>query len=342
MFDQEQVMELKVLQKQGQSLKGIARASGAARNTVRKYVRDKGSTERKPHASRLDAHRQWLAERLSQAPTISSSVLRRELAARGCVIGGSRLRQVLAAMRPKLQPQPVVRYETAPGVQAQADFATLSVAEFTFKLFIAVLGYSRWLFALFVPDERVESLRAGHIALFDSLGGVPQKILYDNPKTVVIERATDASQKHRFHPALWELVGHYGFAPSLCKPYRPQTKGKVERMVRYVRENFFVPTVTALIAQQQTPTTELLNARLHIWLREVANVRVHRTTKARPADRLQEEVDKLLPLPQVSQAQTLRAVIAQQDGAAPIVRDSTPLQRPLAGYQAIQECAQWT
>ena len=344
MLEQEKVMELKILNKQGQSMKAIARVSGAARNTVRKYVRDSATAVRKARSSRLDLHRDWLIARLTQSPGIPASVLRRELDERGCTIGGARLRDVVAKLRPKPSAPQVVRFETAPGVQAQVDFATMSFGELSFKLFVAVLGYSRWLFALFVPDERVESLREGHITFFDRLGGVPQKILYDNPRTVVIKRDSSDNKKHRFHPALWELVGHYGFAPALCKPYRPQTKGKVERMVRYLRENFFLPTVTRLIANKQTLTLPLLNAELNRWLTEVANVRIHRHTKARPVDRLLEEAAKLLPLPQASQGKTVRAQIAEaaikSAASAIIVRETAPLQRPLEGYQAIQNLAQ--
>ena len=336
-------MELKILSKQGQSMKAIARVSGAARNTVRKYVRDSATAVRAPRSSRLDPHRDWLIARLEQSPGIPASVLLRELNERGCTIRGARLRDVVAKLRPKTSALPVVRFETAPGVQAQVDFATMCFGEWSFKLFVAVLGYSRWLFAFFVPDERVESLREGHITLFDRLGGVPHKILYDNPRTVVIERDPKDSKKHRFHPALWELVGHYGFAPTLCKPYRPQTKGKVERMVRYLRENFFLPTVTRLIANTQTLTLTLLNAELNRWLTEVANVRIHRHTKARPVDRLLEEAAQLLPLPQASQGVTVRAQIAQATvknaASALIVRESATLQRPLDGYQAIQNLA---
>lgn len=340
-------MELKVLNKQGQSMKAIARISGAARNTVRKYVRDSALAVRKPRVSRLDAHREWLVARLIQSPGIPASVLQRELAERGCTLSGARLRDVVAKLRPKAPTPPVVRFETEPGVQAQVDFATMRFGEVSFKVFIAVLGYSRWLFALFVPDERVESLREGHMSFFDRLGGVPQKIVYDNPKTVVIERDPSVQKKHRFHPALWELVGHYGFVPHLCQPYRPQTKGKVERMVRYVRENFFLPTVTRLNAMHQSLSLSLLNAELGRWLTEVANVRQHRHTRARPVDRLLEESPKLLPLPPVSQAKTVRAQCAQAaiqaagiSSSAIIVRETAPLQRPLDGYQAIQNLVQ--
>jgi transposase len=133
MLDQEKVMELKVLNKQGQSVKAIARISGAARNTVRKYVRDGAKAQRKPRASRLDAYRDWLIARLLQSPGIPASVLRRELEERGCVMGGARLREVVSKLRPKAIAEPVVRYETAPGVQAQVDFATMSFGAFSFK-----------------------------------------------------------------------------------------------------------------------------------------------------------------------------------------------------------------
>jgi transposase len=260
------------------------------------------------------------------------------------MIGGARLREVVALLRPKVVAPVAVRFETAPGVQAQVDFATLTVGALSFKLFIAVLGYSRWLFGYFVADERVESLRDGHIRLFDRLGGVPQKILYDNPKTVVIERHRDGPGRHRFHGALWELAAHYGFIPRLCKPYRPQTKGKVERMVRYVRENFFTPTVTRLLATGQTLTLDVLNAQLHSWLNDVANARIHRQTKRQPQDLMLEEASRLLPLPQASSAQTLRAHLGQNDSAKTpvILRETHPIQRPLAGYQQIQEAASWS
>ena len=109
-------MELKILNKQGQSFKAIARDSGAARNTVRKYVRDSATAARKARFSRLDAHRDWLLARLTQSPGIPASVLLRELDARGCVIGGSQLRAVVAKLRPKAAALPVVRFESAPGV----------------------------------------------------------------------------------------------------------------------------------------------------------------------------------------------------------------------------------
>ena len=104
-------MELKILNKQGQSMKAIARISGAARNTVRKYVRDSATALRKPRISRLDPHRDWLLARLAQSPGIPASVLLRELHERGCDVSGARLRDVVAKLRPKATALPVVRFE---------------------------------------------------------------------------------------------------------------------------------------------------------------------------------------------------------------------------------------
>ena len=334
MYDEEQVMELKVMGKQGRSLKAIARESGASRNTVRKYVRDGNGAVRQPRASRLDPHLAWLDARLQEAPGISAAVLQRELAARGVAIGGARLRQVVAARRPKAPPAPLVRFETEPGVQAQIDFATFTVGTLVLKAFVAVLGYSRWLYVQFFADERIEQVRAGHEAFFAALGGVPQRLLYDNARTVVIARDAQGRGKHRFQPALWELAAHYGFVPKLCQPYRPQTKGKVERAIRYLRENFFLPTVSTLEARGEAITPETLNASVATWLREVANARVHRDLKTRPCERLVDEQSQLLPLPMGSCGQTLRQLVP-----ALIVRSAEALQRPLAHYQAVQEAA---
>jgi hypothetical protein len=114
-------------------------------------------------------------------------------------------------------------------------------------------------------------------------------------------------------------------------------------MVRYVRENFFKPTVTRLLATGQTLTLDVLNAQLHRWLNAVANARIHRQTKRQPQELMLEEASRLLPLPQASSAQTLRAHLRQSDAAKTpvVIRETRPIQRPLAGYQQIQEAASW-
>ncbi len=91
-------------------------------------------------------------------------------------------------------------------------------------------------FVTFVPDESFESVRDSLLLAFDYLGGVPREVLFDNMKTVVLERDAYGDGKHRFHPGLLQLADDSGFRIRLCRPYRAQTKGKVERFNRYFRE----------------------------------------------------------------------------------------------------------
>jgi hypothetical protein len=104
-------------------------------------------------------------------------------------------------------------------------------------------------------------------------------VLYDNLKTAVVDR--DAAGAVRWSPALLDLADYYGFAPQACRPYRAQTKGKVERSVAYVRGDFWAGLRCADLAD--------LNRQARAWAEGVANRRVHGTTGAVPAERLAQE-----------------------------------------------------
>jgi transposase len=110
--------------------------------------------------------------------------------------------------------------------------------------FFAVLGYSRGLFVQFTDSMRNDTLKACHRLAFEYFNGVPARVWYDNMKTVVIEHDAYGQGQHKFHASFYQLTKDMQFIPKLCQPYRPQTKGKVERMVRYVRDNFYRPFVT--------------------------------------------------------------------------------------------------
>jgi hypothetical protein len=71
-------------------------------------------------------------------------------------------------------------------------------------------------------------------------------VLYDNMRTVVLQRHGYDRGRHRFHPGFLDFARHCGFQPRLCAPYRAQTKGKVERFIRYLRESFWVPLSSRL------------------------------------------------------------------------------------------------
>ena len=109
---------------------------------------------------------------------------------------------------------------------------------------VGVLGFSRFLYLEYVASTRAEVLVACHRRMFGAFGGVPREILYDNMKTVVTYRDAYGRGRHRFHDGIWALAGECGYRPRLCRPARPQTKGKVERSSDYVAQSFFHPFVS--------------------------------------------------------------------------------------------------
>ncbi len=155
-------------------------------------------------------------------------MLLREIRGQGYAGGVSRLKIFMSGLVPAPTPDPVVRFETEPGLQMQADWANVGRGADKLKVFIATLGWSRIAYVAFYDDARVETMIACHERAFLAFGGVPVEVLYDNMKTVVLERNTHGRGVHRFHPAFLDYAKHTAFLPRLCRPYRAQTKGKVD------------------------------------------------------------------------------------------------------------------
>jgi hypothetical protein len=152
-----------------------------------------------------------------------------------------------------------------------------------------VLSWSRAVFARFALDQTLESFQRGHVEAFAALGGVPRTILYDNLKSVVLERAGDHV---RFNEAMLLFAGHYHFAPKPCAPYRGNEKGKVERTIQYLRDGFF--------AARRFSSVQDLNAQLAAWIERTAHARkVPGDPEGRLVrDALVEERPRLLALPE--------------------------------------------
>lgn len=329
----EAALEIRVLHRHGKGVREIAREMGVSRNTVRRYLRDEDAVRykaRPPRATKLDAFKGYVTRRLAAAAPdrIPASVLLVELRDRGYAGGVTMLKEFIASLRPPAGPAPIIRFETQPGQPMQVDWATIRRGADRLSVFVATLGWSRATYVEFVADERIETLIAAHENAFLSFGGVPREALYDNMRTVVAERDGYGPGRHRFNPAFLDFARHCGFRPRLCQPYRAQTKGKVERFIRYLRGSFYVPLASRLAQEGLVVDREAANIAAARWLREVANQRVHGTTGAVPAERLADERPLLQPVPTPYGGRIVKAV--EKTPARPIVG----LQHPLSFYDA--------
>jgi transposase len=336
MLKVEERMEIAVLKKHGESIRAIARAMGMSRNTVRRHLRGgEDAARRRPavkRAEKLDPFKCYIIDRLKAAAPdlIPASVLFREIKARGYTGGETRVKQFVRGLRPTPRPDPVVRFETVPGQQMQVDWATIGRGGEQLSVLIATLGWSRATYVEFCDDERLETLIGCHENAFAAFGGVPREVLYDNVKTVVLERNAYGRGVHRFHPGFLDYARHMSFLPRLCRPYRAKTKGKVERFIRYLKGSFWVPFSASMKQAGLTPDKPAANAAVAHWLREVANARVHATTQEVPAERLITERETLQHLPALYSGRSARSLVSLTPRKAVV-----GYQHPLAVYEAL-------
>jgi transposase len=210
----------------------------------------------------------------------------------------------------------------------QADFTHVRRGRDPLIALVATMGYSRATFVKFATREDTPTLCAGLREAFDYFGGVPEHVLFDNTKAVVIERDVYGAGLHRWNDELKALAEACGFTPRLCRPYRAKTKGKVERFNSYLKGSFVVPLAATIEASGLRLSVELANVHVRRWLDDIANARMHGTTKAVPAVRLADERAVMLPAP-VLKAPAVRS----QRVAMPV----ESLQHPLAVYDELLE-----
>ena len=286
------------LHNDGVSVSEISRRLNKDRKTVRRYIQQGLQPAvygpRLPRGSVLDEYKGYLRERINQQPGLSAKRLLRDITGMGFTGSYTTLTDYLRQIRPDNQHEYELRFETAPGVQAQADFARFAVrftsepgVERVVWLFSMVLGHSRYLFGRFAWRQTLDTVVRCHIEAFEAFGGVPQQILYDRMKTAVLGEPEPGEIV--YHPTLMALGKHYGFMPKACKAYRAKTKGKVERPFRYIRQDFFL--------DGQFEDMEDLNRQFDQWLCEVAHQREHGTTHRIVQDHFREERLSLQALP---------------------------------------------
>src|ERR1043165_4593976 len=220
----------------------IAAELGLHHDAVRRALRvEVVGDGRVMRTSIVGPYKDFIAQTLAEHPRLNASRVFEMVKARGYRGGPAQVRRHVRRVRPPPRTEAYLRLSTLPGEQAQVDWGVfgklrVGAAERTLSCFVMVLSWSRALYARFMLDQTMESFLRGHVWAFEALGGAPRAILYDNLKSVVLERHGDVI---RYHPRLLELAGHYHFAPKPCAPYRGNEKGKVERAIRYLRDSFF-------------------------------------------------------------------------------------------------------
>jgi transposase len=283
---------------QGQSMRSIARTLGISRGAVSRAVYGQQAARegsengaRRSRSSLLDQFEETIQQWLRRYPNITVVRLLEELRGCGYQGGYTILRQHVKRLRGAPRAKLVQRFETAPGAQAQMDWAVYTI-DFTdegrrkVNLFSYVLGYSRRQYLHFTDSQDLTTLKREHVRAFEHLDGVAAECLYDNMKTVVDRWEDD---EPIYNTRFLAFATHYGFRPRACRPARPQTKGKVERPFHYVE--------TSLLNARTFRSLEHLNEVTATWLDRVADVRQHRQLGKTPRAAHAEEQPRLLALP---------------------------------------------
>ncbi len=276
---------------QGKSVQEIAQQLGISRTTTRKYLKHPEAVLRKPRAqqpSKLDPFHEQIKQWVMQDHCTNCEVLFVRLQKLGYTGGISILKSYVHPLRPAIAGHaPVQRYETKPGEQVQFDWGELVYEHdgtaHKFYGFVAILGYSRMRFVTFVKRCDTPTLIRCLMDAFEYFGGLTKTALTDRMKSVLLEMEEN---KPRWNPRFADFMVSIAVAARVCKAYTPQTKGKVERTVSHVKNTFWAGVIF----------TELddLNRQAHRWCERI-NTRVHRTTHARPSDRLAQEHLRSLP-----------------------------------------------
>jgi transposase len=300
MFRRETRMLLRHYLAQGTSKSALARQLGISRDTIHRWIRagdldrdlDDAAVRygpRPPVPTKLAAYHPIIEARLAAYPALSAVRLLEEIRAAGYAGSYSQLKAFVRRVRPVPAPAPVIRFETPAGRQAQVDFARFRFPWGVRYALLVVLGYSRLLWCRFFVRQDMPTLIDGLEDAFAYFGGVPQELLFDQMKAVITRDLRLEGGALVRNAEFLRFAHHWGFTPRACRPYRAQTKGKVERPVRYLRGNFVYGRIFLQDAD--------LDHQRALWLDRVANVRLHATTRERPRVRFDcEERLMLQPL----------------------------------------------
>jgi transposase len=285
----------------GQRPRQIAQALGISVRTVWRIAKEPAVTSGDDRAARrarrlgrppvADTVPALLRTWLTTEPDLPPGEVHRRLDEAGHALGLSTVYRLLGATRPTLPASVQVRFEGVAGEFAPFDFGHVEVrlvdgARRRIHFAAYRLKWSRWMFVTVVPNERAEALIRSLLAAFAASGGVPLRVVFDNPKTVVLRREAG---RPVWHPTLAQAVLDYGTSIELCTPHQPQQKGSVENLVGFVKRAFFR-------ARRFLDLDTDLPQQLTQWLTAVNTERPSRATGVPPAVRLAEEQARLSAL----------------------------------------------
>jgi transposase len=292
MYSRETRVLLRHYLEQGVGKAELARRFGVSRRTVYHWIETEqldrdlddevvSYKPRPPIVRKLDPYRGIIQERLQAYPRLTAERIFEEIRAAGYAGGYTQIKEYVREIRPRSIEEAVRRFETPAGFQGQVDYATFNLPWGRRYALVVVLGYSRLLWLRFFPRQTMQALFSGLESAFEAFGGVPQELLFDQMRAVVV--GDDRLNKGALvmNAEFLRFAAHWDFRPRACRPYRAKTKGKVERPIRYVRESFFYGRTFLNDAD--------LNAQADRWLERTANRRRHRTTCEVPRLRFERD-----------------------------------------------------
>lgn len=294
MLSREDHLMIKQMRIHGAYIIDIARQIGCSERTVRRHLSEPERPRRASSRRRmrkLEPYMAFIDMRLSEH-VWNAQVIFQEIKAQGYDGGTTVLREYIQPKRRLRHGRETVRFETQPGYQLQHDWGEVEaeVAGLPCKINFAVntLGYSRRFHVFAAPCQDAEHTYESLVQAFGYFGGCVKTVLVDNQKAAVLKH--DNTGEVIFNAGFQSLAKHYGFIPRACRPHRPRTKGKVERMVGYVKHNFFVH-------YRRFDSFAHVNQLLTQWLAHEAEQRDLRQFHQTPAERFEAEKTALQPLP---------------------------------------------
>lgn len=272
----------------------VARRFGVHHSVVRRAIREPeaAAEHHSPAPSELDPFKEYIVQRLTEHPELTSVRLFFELQEKGFKGGVAQLRRYTSKVRAPRARKAYLRIETEPGEQAQVDWGSfghwrVDNTQRPLSAFAMVMRWSRAIYVDFSLDQRMDTFLRMHQRALAFFGGVPKRIVYDNLKSVVLHHVGSTVQ---FNPAFLGFAGHYLFEPVAAPVRYPEFKGGVEAAIKFIRHSFFYGRTFSSLAD--------LRAQALAWAEQTANTRIHGTTRERPAERLLVERPRLRPLPE--------------------------------------------